>query len=204
MVSSPSNTRVPRQDAEDRRRELLAATISCLARLGSRATTGREICREAGVSHGLLRHYFASPENLLLETYQDLCGRFLQRFEEEAAAPMDDPLAGMDRFFAILFSEEWSTSEILGAWTAFWSLGRTNPEFAQVYETFNAKFRQLLEVALARLPCPPGGVALADAVEILSAVMDGLWLDLCLSRSNASRERAVALCSLTLRQLVLR
>ncbi|HTN14095.1 MAG TPA: TetR family transcriptional regulator C-terminal domain-containing protein [Sphingomonadaceae bacterium] len=201
MVSSPSNTRVPRQDAEDRRRELLAATISCLARLGSRATTGREICREAGVSHGLLRHYFSSPENLLLETYQDLCNRFLRRFEEEVAAPMDDPLAGMDRFFAVLFSEEWSSAEILGAWTAFWSLGRTNPEFVEVYETFNGKFRRLLEVALARLPCPAEGVARADAVEILSAVMDGLWLDLCLSPSRPSRERASVLCSLTLRQL---
>lgn len=204
MTSSPRKTRAPRQDVEDRRKELLAATISCLARLGARATTGREICREAGVSHGLLRHYFATPDDLLLETYQDLCNRFLQRFEEEAAAPMDDPLAGMDRFFAILFSEEWSTSEILGAWTSFWSLGRTNPEFAEVYETFNAKFRQLLEASLARLPCAPDGIACADAVEILSAVMDGFWLDLCLSRSRPSRERAVALCSLTLRQLVLR
>lgn len=27
--------------------------------------TGREICRQAGVSHGLLRHYFQKPDNLL-------------------------------------------------------------------------------------------------------------------------------------------
>jgi hypothetical protein len=32
--------------------------------------------------------------------------------------------------------------------------------------------------------------------------MDGLWLDFCLSPSRLSRQRAIELCSLTLRQLV--
>ncbi|KPL66824.1 hypothetical protein SZ64_01135 [Erythrobacter sp. SG61-1L] len=202
MNPAPSKPRAPRQDAEDRRKELLAATVSCLARLGSRATTGREICREAGVSHGLLRHYFANPEDLLLETYRDLCDRFLRRFEEVVVnQPSDDPIEGIDRFFAVLFSEEWSTSEILGAWTAFWSLGRSRPEFAAVYESFNREYRQLLDVALARLPASAEGIARSDAVEILSAVMDGLWLDLCLAPSGRSRERALALCSLTLRRI---
>ena len=63
--------RVRRQAPTVRRQDLLAVTISCLARLGARGTTGREICRQAGVSHGLLRHYFKNPENLLLETYQE-------------------------------------------------------------------------------------------------------------------------------------
>lgn len=200
-TAAATKSRPQRQEAEDRRRELLAAAIVCLARLGPRATTGREICRQAGVSHGLLRHYFANPDNLLLETYQQLCDQALERFEQELRAPADDPWKAMDRFFALLFSDEWASSDVLGAWMAFWTLVRGNPDFAAVGEAYNQRLRALLDTALARLPPRPAGIARADAIAILSAVMDGLWLDFCLSPSRLSRERALELCSLTLRQI---
>lgn len=201
MSAAFPKPRPARQDAEDRRKELLQVTISCLARLGPKGTTGREICRQAGVSHGLLRHYFDNPENLLLETYQLLSDQFLERFELEMLAPSEDPWEAMDRFFAVLFSEEWSSSDMLGAWMAFWTLVRTNEDFARASESFNSRLRALLETGLSRLPTSPGGITRSDAVAILSAVMDGLWLDFCLSPTRLSRERALALCSLTLRQL---
>lgn len=201
MAEPVSKPRGQRQYSEDRRKELLAVTISCLARLGPRGTTGREICRQAGVSHGLLRHYFDNPENLLLETYQQLCDHFLERFEQELNAPSDDPWENMDRFFAVLFSEEWASSDILGAWMAFWTLVRSNEEFAEVGEAYNRKLKQLLNNALARIPPQPHGIAREDSIAILSAVMDGLWLDYCLSPSRLSRDRALELCSLTLRQI---
>lgn len=201
MAEPVSKPRGQRQYSEDRRKELLAVTISCLARLGPRATTGREICRQAGVSHGLLRHYFDNPENLLLETYQQLCDHFLERFEQELKSPSDDPWAAMDRFFAVLFSEEWASSDILGAWMAFWTLVRSNEDFAEVGEVYNRKLKRLLDDALSRLPPYPGGLPREDSIAILSAVMDGLWLDFCLSPSRLSRDRALELCSLTLRQI---
>jgi AcrR family transcriptional regulator len=193
--------RVRRQIPTVRRQDMLAVTISCLARLGPKATTGREICRQAGVSHGLLRHYFRNPNNLLFETYEELCDHFLASFEAELLAPHADPRAALHGFFAVLFSEEWASSDLLGAWMAFWTLVRTDAAFAAKSESYNARLRTLLERAVARLPSGGGGVRSADLVPILSAVMDGLWLDFCLSPSRLSRERAVELCCVTLRQL---
>jgi TetR/AcrR family transcriptional repressor of bet genes len=192
--------RASRQAPDVRRQDLLAVTISCLARLGPRGTTGREICRQAGVSHGLLRHYFTNPSNLLLETYQDLCDNFIARFEQELEFPHDDPWAGLDHFFAVLFSDEWASSEILGAWMAFWTLVRTDEEFARASENFNGRLRGLLQTAVSRLPA--ARIPSADVAAILSATMDGLWLDYCLSPERLPRARALALCSMTLRQLV--
>ena len=192
--------RASRQAPEVRRQDLLAVTISCLARLGPRGTTGREICRQAGVSHGLLRHYFTNPSNLLLETYEELCDNFIARFQQELEVPHPDPWEGLDSFFAVLFSDEWASSDILGAWMAFWTLVRSNEEFARTSENFNGRLRELLLSAVARLP--QARVPNADVAAILSAVMDGLWLDYCLSPGRLPRERALALCSLTLRQLV--
>jgi AcrR family transcriptional regulator len=194
--------RARRQSPDVRRQDLLAVTISCLARLGPRGTTGREICRQAGVSHGLLRHYFSNPENLLLETYQELCDSFIQRFAEELQSSEPDPWEALDRFFAVLFSDQWASSEILGAWMAFWALVRTRPEFAEVGDHFNGKLRALLTEAVSRLPARPGRLPITDVAALLSAVMDGLWLDFCLSPTRLPRDRALELCSLALRQLV--
>ena len=193
--------RAVRQAPEVRRQDLLKVTISCLARLGPRGTTGREICRQAGVSHGLLRHYFNNPENLLLETYQQLCDDFIARFELELETPHPDPWEALDSFFAVLFSEDWSSPEILSAWMAFWTLVRGNEDFAKTSEDFNRRLRELLLTSVARLPSA-GRIPDADVAAILSAVMDGLWLDYCLSPGRLPRDRALALCSLTVRQLV--
>lgn len=189
-----------RQAPDVRRQDLLAVTISCLARLGPRGTTGREICRQAGVSHGLLRHYFNNPENLLLETYQELSDRVIQRFEEELAVPRDNAWETIDNFFAVLFSEEWANDDILGAWIAFWTLVRSNEEFAQVSQDYNRRLREMLVAAVSRLP--QGPLSNEDLASLLSAVMDGLWLDFSLSSERLPRERALALGRLTLRQLV--
>lgn len=192
--------RATRQSPEVRRQDLLAVTINCLARLGPRGTTGREICRQAGVSHGLLRHYFDNPENLLLETYQELCDQVITRFEEEAAAPADNPWETIDRLFAALFSDQWANSDILGAWIAFWTLVRSNDDFAKVSEDHNCKLRAMLAKAVSLLPRGP--VAPDDVATLLSAVMDGLWLDFCLSPTRLPRERAIELGQIALRQLV--
>lgn len=194
--------RARRQSPTVRRQDLLAVTVKCLATLGPRGTTGREICRQAGVSHGLLRHYFRNPENLLYETYEELCDHFIARFEAVLVDESLQPWEALDRFFAVLYSEEWSNTDLLGAWMAFWALVRTNPEFAAKSEQHNARLRELLALAISRLPTTGHTVATEDAVVIISGVMDGLWLDYCLSPARMSRERALELCCLTARRLL--
>jgi len=191
--------RVRRQAPTVRRQDLLAVTISCLARLGARGTTGREICRQAGVSHGLLRHYFKNPENLLLETYQELCDSVIVRFQAEMAQPDGDPWETIDRFLVMLFSDEWANPDILGAWIAFWTLVRSNEEFAAVSESYNRRLRDMLAEAVLRLP--PGPVSADDIAALLSAVTDGLWIDFCLSPTRMPRDRALELARLTLNRL---
>lgn len=194
--------RAQRQAPTVRRQDLLAVTVSCLARLGPRATTGREICRQAGVSHGLLRHYFTNPANLLYETYEELCDSFVVRFEAVLQDDTLEPWDALDRFFAVLFSEEWANTDMFGAWIAFWPMVRRDEQFAAKSEEHNARLGELLAQAMSRLPTRGGGMPLADAVPVVSAVMDGLWLDFCLSPTRTTRERGLELCSRTVRRLI--
>ncbi len=199
---SPGRPRARREKPMVRRQDLLAVTVACLARLGAKGTTGREICRQAGVSHSLLRHYFDNPDDLLLETYQHLCDQFVAGLERDVAAAGDDPWVALDRVFALHFSDEWAGPDILGAWIAFWTLVRARDDFAVVRDGFNARVQSVMRSIVARLPTQANAPAIADSVAILGGVMDGLWLDYGLARDPGARSRGIALCNQAARRLL--
>src|SRR3546814_11035049 len=64
-----------RESADFRRQSLIEATAACLAEHGAAGTTVRTICARAGVSPGLLRHYFDGIDDLIAVTYRDLTDR---------------------------------------------------------------------------------------------------------------------------------
>lgn len=184
-----------------RRADLVAATVSCLARLGAKGTTGREICRQAGVSHGLLRHYFRNPDNLLLETYEQLCEDMLAQLEAAAMPYIANPHEALHRYFVGVFSDDWAGPDIIGAWMVFWQQARSRADFAAVSDSFNMRQRALLERFVAALPVRADALPMADAIALLSAVLDGLWIEYYLSDQRTPRERCVALCDAAVRRL---
>ncbi len=57
---------------DERRQSLIEAALDCLSQLGPHGTGVREICNRAGVSPGLLRHYFDGKDALITEAYRTL------------------------------------------------------------------------------------------------------------------------------------
>lgn len=55
---------------EARRQQVLDAAYTCFARNGFHATTMQDIAREAGVSYGVVYHYFDSKEDVIESTWQ--------------------------------------------------------------------------------------------------------------------------------------
>lgn len=199
--ASAPRPRVRREDPEVRRQELLRATVTCLARLGPNGTTGREICRQAGVSHSLLRHYFGNPQTLLLEAYSQLCDGFIARLETDLDG-QDDPWKAFDTLFRLHLSEEWAGSDVLGAWIAFWTLVRARGDFAEVRDSFSERLARLIAGIIARLPERKDGPVPANAASIIGGVMDGIWLEYGLSSKPMSRDHAIALCNETARRVL--
>lgn len=197
----PAPLRRRRASPVVRRADLVAATVSCLARLGAKGATGREICRQAGVSHGMLRHYFRNPETLLLETYEQLCEDMLAQLEAAALPYAANPREALHRYFVAVFSDDWAGPEIIGAWMVFWQQARSRADFAAVSESFNLRQRALLERLAAGLAAGGGALPLADAIALLSAVLDGLWIEYYLSAERTPRERCVALCDAAVQRL---
>ena len=58
-----------RETPDFRRQSLIEATARCLAKHGAQGISVRAICAEAGVSPGLLRHYFTGINDAIAEAY---------------------------------------------------------------------------------------------------------------------------------------
>ena len=65
-----SPPRFSREQAEVRRALLIEAATRCLSSGGIGAFTIDRICEEAGVSRGLINHYFDGRDGLLVEVYK--------------------------------------------------------------------------------------------------------------------------------------
>lgn len=84
-------------DHELRRQELLAATWRVIARTGIVGVTTREIAREAGVSTGVLAHYFADKEELLAAALRLSHQRVYDRIRERSQG-----LLGLDAIRVVM------------------------------------------------------------------------------------------------------
>ena len=92
-------------DHGERRAEVLEATWRVIRSRGLEAATVREIAKEAGVSNGVLAHYFADKNEILVQAHRLAYDRVFRRVELKvgsdvgiealrttlyAALPMDD------------------------------------------------------------------------------------------------------------------
>jgi AcrR family transcriptional regulator len=63
----------------DSRTALLEAAERLLIEKGHAAITVRSVAAEAGVNHGLVRYYFSTLDNLLLESFERFSNQLLER-----------------------------------------------------------------------------------------------------------------------------
>ena len=184
-----------RLEADERRDALINATIRCLARLGPRATSVREICAEAGVSPGLLRHYFEGKDDLVAQSYTQLTSTLNERVEKFLLDRSRPPEQRLEQLFIHILTEEWVSDEILGVWVAFWSLQRSDQRLSELHGHYNREFRNLIGQVLQELADERSIRANIRLQAIsLSSLLDGLWLELCLDPEEFSAVEGISIC----------
>jgi TetR/AcrR family transcriptional regulator, transcriptional repressor of bet genes len=176
-----------RESADDRRADLIAATAACLSETGLAGTNVRAICARAGVSPGLLRHYFGGIDDLVAATYEATSARMDAIFAAAVEGAGGDPRARLLAYLTASFRAPVTDPELLGAWTAFWALARSDVRMAAIhiesYGGYRARLGDLLVACGAR-----------DAERLaimLTAMVDGLWLELSLDADSFGAEAAI-------------
>ena len=188
---TPPQPAFTRADPDARRQSLIAATARVLAEKGAAGVSVRAICAEAGVSPGLLRHYFTGVSEAIAETYRWTGQRIADALDAAVAQAGCDPRARLLAYLTASFRPPIASPDLLACYVAFWSLTRSDPAVARVRAEVYGDFRKGLETLVcAWRP----GIADARLTAIaLTALIDGLWLELCLGDAPFTLHEAEAL-----------
>lgn len=162
---------------EIRRKQLIDATIASIHEDGFAETTVARISRRAGVSTGIVHHYFGGKEDLLAATLR----RLLSDIRSEVSARLVKARTPMERIDAIIegnFSDRQFTPQAVSAWLTFWAQVAHAPQLARL-QRINSE-RSLSNIRHALKQVLPADRAEEVALG-LSALIDGLWLRCALS-----------------------
>lgn len=180
-----------RSEPDARRLSLIEACARVLAREGIAGASVRTIAVEAGVSAGLVGHYFAGVDALIAATYAHTGARVDAALDAAVTAAGEDPRDRLEAFVTASFAAPIADPELLATWIAFWSLVRARPEIAALHDEQYGGFRAQLEGLLA--DCGQPAVQLRKTAIAITALVDGLWLELCLSPHELAAEEAAAI-----------
>jgi TetR/AcrR family transcriptional repressor of bet genes len=177
---------------EERRQQLIDATIRSVANHGLADTTIATVAREAGLSQGIINLHFRSKERLLTETLRYIADEYRNACSEAAAAAGDSPAAGLQAMVELDFRRNICTRDKLAVWFAFWGERKFRPTYRRICAARDKSYDDMVRVMCAKL-CEQGDypdVEPALVADGLSALTDGLWLDLLVRPESMSRELA--------------
>jgi AcrR family transcriptional regulator len=175
-MSAPAFTR---SDPDARRLSLIEATARVLAREGAAGASVRTIASEAGVSPGLVGHYFDGVDALIAATYGHVGEQVSAALGAAITAAGSDPRARLSAYVTASFDPPIADPALLATWLAFWSLVKARTDIAALHDDIYASYRRDLEALLGA--CGIDASELRLAAIAITALVDGLWLELCLS-----------------------
>ncbi len=164
---------MPKLGMQDiRRRQLIDATFATVQRHGLADTTMQRIAREAGLSAGIIHHYFADKDALLAATMRAL----LAELRADVVARLADARGPEARVRAVLaanFAETQFRPELVAAWLAFWAQSPHAPALARLRRLHSRRTWSNLAAPLRALLT---GAEAEAAATTLAAMIDGFWL----------------------------
>ncbi|MBK6468288.1 MAG: TetR family transcriptional regulator C-terminal domain-containing protein [Rhodobacter sp.] len=174
-----SDRRPYRRESEETRREaLIAATQALVADGGPRAATVRAIAERAGVTPGLIRHYFGSKDELTRAAYRTLLDGMTDRGADALEGVGADPAERLAAFVAASLRPPVVDARAVGLWAGYLHHVQSDAALLALHEKGYLRYRDLLQsliAALERVGVP--SARLRREAIACNAVIDGLWLE---------------------------
>jgi AcrR family transcriptional regulator len=167
-------------DEAERRVQILDAATAVIARRGVDSARLADIAEEAGVSLGLVQHYFRKRERLLADVFRSESERIAESWRI-AVDPESPPLHRLVGYLRLCSPGSGAAARSFGPgwafWLQMWSKANRDPELQPhvkaVYETFARPFVDAIEDGVKqRIFRPRSDVA--NIIDRLISLVDGL------------------------------
>ena len=188
--STSSADLLPEPLEETRRSQLIEVTIASLAEVGYVGTTLAQIAGRAGVSPGLVAHYFGDKDGLLDAAFRALTRRVGDHVRARLRQ-VSTPRARIQAVIDANLAPEEFEQRTGSAWLAFWGQVLQVPSLKRVQSVYQRRTLKHLRSSLKKLVPPDEAQNLAA---MIAAMIDGVWLRAALSGwREADSESARAL-----------
>lgn len=165
----------------ERRRDMIEATLDCIADLGIEGTTVRAVAARAGISNGLIRHHFESKQNLIMAAYRRTIEMMTQPALDILEQPGGTPHQRLTDFVAASLGGPVADPRLLSVWATFISQIHLSPQVAEVHHSGYLNYRRAAERVIRETLTAeqrhPTERELERLGIIVNAVIDGLWLE---------------------------
>jgi AcrR family transcriptional regulator len=185
---------MPRQvDPEQRRAELAEAVWTVIRRDGLQRASVRNVAREAGLSMGSLRHYFATQSELLCFAMQLVGDR--ARARVGALQPATDPRATAERLLQELVPLDDERRAEAEVWLAFTGHALVDPGQRAIHQRIHDELNGACATALTLLAdagLTPANLDIPLEASRLHALLDGLAVHAVMRPEQVPPERIKA------------
>ncbi len=171
-----------------RRSQLIHATLEAVDQVGMDASIAL-IARLAGVSNGIISHYFQDKNGLLEATMRHLMTALSLAVRDRRLLLEDlSPRAQIRTIIEGNFDDSQVNGPAMKTWLAFWASSMHQPSLRRLqrindhrlYSNICCEFRRVMPIAEAR-----------TAARGLAALIDGLWLRGALSGEAFDTQQAL-------------
>ena len=172
-----------------RRKQLVKAAVAVIHDEGFANATVARIARRAGVSSGIVHHYFADKDDLLFATMRAL----LAELHRDTVARQRAATTPRDRVNAIIdasFGDTQFDEQVFSVWLALYGNARQSDRLQRILSLYHRRLRANLMHDLVKLMDRGGASRLAEGI---GAMIDGLWLRYALTGKpdNPEHPRAI-------------
>jgi TetR/AcrR family transcriptional repressor of bet genes len=180
-----------------RRKQLTEAAFDVLKTQGIGGTTFDKVAKEAGLSKGVVQHYFPDKEALfeaVLRESNAEAGRCVTALFAHSNTPTE-------RLYAIIYGNFAPTlfqHEICNAWVYLCAEVPQNAQFLRIQNVIHSRMRSNMMDALRHMVEPD----LAEQIAfILTTMIDGIWMRGALQTQPMSSDEALSHMEFTLKRL---
>ncbi|MCA0920348.1 transcriptional regulator BetI [Pseudooceanicola nanhaiensis] len=174
--------------ADIRRTELAQAAFEVLAEHGLQGTTLQRVAAHTGASKASVLHYYATKQALIEAALR----KGNSTLREEAVLYMRLAQTPWERFYAIIeanFSPTTYLPRMAHGWVAMCAEVPHNPQFARLQRVIYRRLNGNLRSAL--IAVEPDADAAERGANMVSLLIDGIWLRLGMQVGGLSREEAL-------------
>ena len=185
----------PRRAArkEERRRQLIDATITSISRHGISGTTMTTVTQIAGLSLGLVNFHFKTKEALFEETLRHLADEHREQWRKSVGKSGLAPEAKLTAIVEAQFHPQICNRRKLAVWFGFFGEAAYRSSYRKIVTGIDSE-RWEVSTALCRQIVQEGGYGAVDpkgVAKSLEGLFDGFWLNMLMYPGEFTRSDAL-------------